>query len=162
MSTPGNTSQIGAIYEALGKLIQNPKSLGLREHLPAPVVALLTSTQEILLEQMKGVKLTSGTDNDLAAELSQDSDTQPGSPEEEQKVMPFNRLLCLRMGQLHLSTHEVAVILGCTIQYVSDLRQGINAPTELHTIELALLLGVPRETLRRALNQQNDARAAAA
>jgi plasmid maintenance system antidote protein VapI len=159
MSTPANTSKIGAIYEALGKLVQNPKSFGLPEHLPTRVLNLINNAREILLEDAG--KLTSGEDKDLSEELSQDSDTQHGSPEEEQKVMPFNRLLCLRMGQLHLSTHEVAVILGCTIQYVSDLRQGIKAPTELHIIELALLLGVTRETLRTALNQQSDALAAA-
>lgn len=161
MSTPGNTSQIGAIYEALGKLIQDPKSLGLPEHLPTRVLNLVNNTREILLEQMNGGKLTSGADNDLAAELSQDSDTRHGSPEEEQTVMPFNRLLRRRMGQLHLSTYEVAVILGCTVQYVSDLRQGIKTPTELHIIELALLLGVTPETLMRALNQQCNALAAA-
>jgi len=161
MSTPGNTSKIGAIYEALGKLVHNPKSLGLPEHLPIRVLNLVNNTREILMEQMNGGKLTSGADNDLAAELSQDSDTPYGSPEEEQKVMPFNRLLCHRMGQLHLSTYEVAVILGCTVQYVSDLRQGIKVPTELHIFELALLLVVTPETLRTALSQQRDALAAA-
>ena len=162
MSTLGNPSKVGAIYEALGELVQNPESLGLPEHLPTRFLNLINNAREILLEQMNAGKPTSGADNDLAAELSQDSDTQPGSPVEQQKVMPFNRLLCVRMGELHLSSYEVAVILGCRIQYVSDLRQGIKAPTELHIIELALLLGVPRETLRRALNQQRDALAAAA
>src|SRR2546430_3964498 len=38
----------------------------------------------------------------------------------------FDQLLCCRMDQLHLSTHDVAVILGCTIQYVWDLRRGIK------------------------------------
>ena len=147
MSTSGNTSQIGAIYEALGKLMQNPQSLGLREHLPERVVALLTSTQKILLEQMKGEKLTSGTDNDLATELSQDADTQHGIPEEEQNRMSFRRLLCSRMEQLHLSNYDVAVSLGCSIQYVSDLITGVRVPTELHIAELALLLGVSQESL---------------
>ena len=161
MSTPGNTSKIGAIHEALGKLVQNPKSWGLPEHLPTRVLNLVNNVREILMEQMNAGKLTNGVDNDLATELSQDSDTQYASPEEEQKAMPFNRLLSHRMGQLHLSTYEVAVILGCTVQYVSDLRQGIKVPTELHIIELALLLGMTPETLRKALNQQSDALAAA-
>lgn len=146
MSTPGDTSQIGAICEALGKLIQNPKSLGLREHLPERVVALLTSTEKILLEQIKGEKLTSGTDNDLAAELSQDAATQDGIPEEEQNRMSVRRLLCRRMEQLHLSNYDVAVSLGCSIQYVCDLITGVRVPTELHIAELAVLLGVTQES----------------
>lgn len=161
MASPATTSQIGGIYETLGELIQNPKSLGLREHLPPRVLAVLTSTREVLLQQMNGGKQTAAADNDLAAELSQDSDTRLASSEEQQRIVPFDQLLCCRMGQLHLSTHDVAVILGCTIQYVWDLRSGIKAPTELHIAELGLLLGETRESLKMSVSQQNGALTAA-
>ena len=161
MSTQARTTQLSGLCETLGQLIENPKSLGLREHLPPRVLAVLTSTREMLLEQMNGGKQTASADNDLAAELSQDSDTRHGSPEEEQHLMTFDRVLCRRMNQLHLSTHDVAVILGCTIQYVWDLRRGIKAPTELHIAELGLLLGETRESLKMAVGQQNGALMAA-
>ena len=106
----------------------------------------MNNAREILLEQMEDEKLTSGTDNDLAAQLSQDTDTQDGIPEEEQNSMSFRRLLCCRMEQLHLSNYDVAVSLGCSIQYVSDLITGVRVPTELHIAELALLLGVTQES----------------
>lgn len=51
MSTPGNTSKVGAIYEALGKLVHNPESLGLPD-LPTRVLNLINNAREILLEQM--------------------------------------------------------------------------------------------------------------
>lgn len=146
MSTPGNTSKVGAIYEALGKLVQNPESLGLPEHLPTRVLNLINNAREILLEQMNAGKLTTGTDNDLAAELSQDADTQHGIPEEEQNRMSFRRLLRRRMEQLHLSNYDVAVSLGYSIQHVCDLRTGVMVPTELHIAQLALLLGVTQES----------------
>jgi len=153
---------MSGLYEALGELVKNPKSLGLRETLPPPVLAVLTSTREVLLEQINRGKPTSAADNDLAAELSQDTDTPDGLPDEEPTSMPFNRLLCRRMEQLHLSTHEVAVTLGCTIQYVWDLRSGVRPPKELHIAELELLLGVTQECLKTAMKkQQIDALAAA-
>ena len=140
------TSQISGIYETLGQLIKNPKSLGLREHLQPRVLAVLSSTREILREEMNG-RTIAGGENDLAAELSQDADTQQDIPEEEKNKLPFNQLLCQRMEQFHLSIHDLAVSLGCTIQYVWDLRSGVRAPTELHIAELALLLGVSQESL---------------
>jgi len=54
MASPERTAQVSGIYETLGQLIQNPKSLGLREQLPPRVLAVLTSTREILREEMKG------------------------------------------------------------------------------------------------------------
>jgi|GEM_PF-1796691 hypothetical protein len=161
MASSATTSQIDGIYESLGQLIQNPKSLGLREHLPPRVLAVLTSTREMLLEQINGGKQTAAADNNLAAELSQDSDTRLASSEEQQRILPFDQLLCRRMDQLHLSTHDVAVILGCTIQYIWDLRRGLKAPTELHIAELGLLLGETRESLKMAVGQQNGALMAA-
>src|SRR3954447_24197301 len=89
MASPATTSQIGGIYETLGELIQNPKSLGLREHLPPRVLAVLTSTREVLLQQMNDGKQTAAADNDLAAELSQDSDTRLTSSEEQQRIISF-------------------------------------------------------------------------
>ena len=152
-------SQISAIYETLGQLIKNPKSLGLREHLPPRVLAVLTSTREILREEMNGRTIALG-ENDLAAELSQDADTQRGIPEEEQNRMCFRRLLCRRMEQLHLSNYDIAVSLGCSIQYVSDLITGVKTPTELHVAELALLLGVAQENFATAARSQTESLAA--
>ena len=86
MPTPTTTTQLSDIYETLGQLIKSPKSLGLREHLPPRVVAALTNAREILLKEMDTRALIAGGDsaeNDLAAELSQDADTQPGIPEED-------------------------------------------------------------------------------
>src|SRR4029077_10074936 len=107
MPTPVRRTQLSGIYETLGQLIQNPKSLGLREQLPPRVLAVLTSTREILREDMNGRTPIAGGENDLAAELSQDADTQHGVPKEEQNQMSFNRLLCRRMEQRHLSDYDV-------------------------------------------------------
>src|SRR5690349_3020328 len=103
MATPARTTQLSGIYETLGQLIQNPKSLGLREQLPPRVLAVLTSTREILREEMNGRAPIAGGENDLAAELSQDADTQRRFPEQEQNRMSFNQLLCRQMEQRHLS-----------------------------------------------------------
>jgi len=147
MSTPARITQLSGIYETLGQLIDNPKSLGLRELLPPRVLAVLTSTREILREQINGRTANTGGESDLAAELSQDADRQHGAPEEEQNKISFNRLLCQRMDQLHLSNYDVAVSLGCSIEHVCDLKTGVRAPTDLHVAELALLLGVTQESL---------------
>ena len=154
MATPARATQLIGIYETLGQLIKNPKSLGLREQLPPRVLAVLTSTREILREEMNGRSSLGGGENDLAAELSQDSDRQHGIPEEEQNKMSFNQLLCRRMQQLHLSNYDVAVSLGCTIQHVCDLIAGVREPTELHIAELALLFGVTQESLATAAKSE--------
>ena len=153
-------SQIRALYETLGQLIKNPKSLGLREQLPPPVLAVLTSTREILREEMNQGPPIAGGENDLAAELSQDADLQHGILEEEQNGMSFNRLLCRRMEQCHLSNYDVAVSLGCTIQHVCDLVSGVRVPTELHVAELALLLGVTQDSLAPAMKPKAERLAA--
>jgi plasmid maintenance system antidote protein VapI len=152
MLAPARTTQLNDIYEILGQLIRNPKSLGLREHLPPRVLDTLTSTREFLRQEIDGRSPIAAAENDLAAELSQDADTQYGIPEEEQNEMSFHQLLRRRMQQLHLSNYDVAVSLGCTIQHVSDLAKGIGAPTDLDIAELALLLGVTQESL--ATNRQ--------
>lgn len=80
MANTARTTQVRGIYEIIGQLINTPKSLGLREHLPPRVVAALTSTREILREEMNGRMPMAGEENDLADELSQDADTQHGIP----------------------------------------------------------------------------------
>ena len=160
MSTPTRATQVSGIYETLGQLIENPKSLGLREQLPPRVLAVLISTREILREELNGRTPIAGGENDLASELSQDADTQHGIPEEGQNEMSFNRLLCRRMEQRHLSDYDVAVSLGCTIQRVRDLTTGVRAPTALHIAELALLLGVTQESLATAAKPKMDRLAA--
>src|SRR5581483_3686096 len=147
MLAPTRTTQLIDIYKTLGQLIKNPKSLGLREHLPPRVLAALTSTREFLREEMDARGPIAGAENDLAAELSQDADKQYGISDEEQNGMSFHQLLCLRMQQLYLSNYDVAVSLGCRIQHVNDLTKGVSAPTDLDIAELALLLGVTRESL---------------
>ena len=160
MATTTSTTQVRGIYELLGQLIRNPKSLGLREQLPPRVLAVLSSTREILREEMNGRTIAAG-ENDLAAELSQDADTQHDIPEEEEKNrMSFRRLLCRRMEQLHLSNYDVAVSLGCSIQYVSDLITGVKTPTELQIAELALLLGVTQESFTNIAKPKVEALAA--
>jgi len=161
MPTPTRTTQLSDIYETLGQLIKNPKSLGLREHLPPRVVAALTNTREILRKELDGRSLTAGGESGLAAELSQDADMQHGVPEEEQNKMSFNQLLCRRMHQLHLSNYDVAVGLGCTIQHVSDLTKGDRAPTDLDIAELARLLEVTQERLTRGGQRKIESLAAA-
>jgi len=156
MATPARTTQLSGIYETLGQLIKNPKSLGLREQLPPHVLAVLTSTREILREEMNRKTPMAGGENDLAAKLSQDADTQHSIPGEAQNGVSFNRLLCRRMEQLYLSNYDVAVSLGCTIQTVCDLITGVMKPTELHIAELALLLGVTQESLAKAANPTMD------
>jgi len=76
MATTDKTMQIRGIYEFLEQLIKNPKSLGLREHLPLRVLDALTNMREILREEMSGRSSVSSAENDLATELSQDADTQ--------------------------------------------------------------------------------------
>jgi hypothetical protein len=90
MPAPVRTTQLSGICEVLGQLITNPKSLGLREHLPPAVVAVLTGAQEILRERVNERTPITGEQNDLAAELSQDADTHPDSPEEEQYRRSFS------------------------------------------------------------------------
>ena len=158
MSTPARIGKLSGVYETLGQLIKNPKSLGLREQLPPRVLGLLTSVREILREEMNQGTPIAGDDNDLVAELSQDADTQ--TDEQEQNGLSFNRLLCHRMEQHHLSNYDVAVSLGCSIQHVSDLIAGISEPTELHLAELALLFGVTRESLATAAKPKMDRLAA--
>ena len=160
MPTPTRT-QLSEIYEILWQLIKNPKSLGLREHLPPRVVAALSNTREILRKEMEGRSQIADGQNDLAAELSQDADTQHGSLEEQENSMSFNQLLCRRMQQLHLSDYDLAVSLGCTIQHVNDLTKGVKAPTDLDIAELALLLGVTQESLTRGAQPKIDGLAAA-
>lgn len=150
MAITARTTQIHEICDILAHLIKNPKSLGLRERLPPRVLAALTSTREILQEEMNGKNSLGVGENDLAAELSQDADRQHGIPEEEQNKMSFNQLLCRRMQQLHLSNHDVAVNLGCSIQHVCELTTGVTAPTELHLAELAVLLRMTQESLATA------------
>ena len=125
MSTPTRATQVSGIYETLGQLIENPKSLGLREQLPPRVLAVLISTREILREELNGRTPIAGGENDLAGELSQDADAQHGIPEEGQNGMSFNRLLRHRMEQRHLSDYDVAVSLGCRAGIVtrSDSRE---------------------------------------
>jgi hypothetical protein len=150
MATPVRTTQLSGICEALGQLITNPKSFGLREHLPPAVLAVLTGAREILRERVNERTPITGEQNDLAAELSQDADTQHNSLKERQDRRSFSRLLCRRMDQLHLSNYDVAVSMGCTVRHVCDLTTGEKAPTELQIAELALLLGVTQESFATA------------
>jgi transcriptional regulator with XRE-family HTH domain len=90
-------------------------------------------------------------DNDLA--LSQDANRQHTFSEGD-NIRPFHMLLRRRMEQLSFSPHDVAVSLGSTLEYVSDLRSGVKTPTEQRMAELALLLGVPQEGLRMAIKEQ--------
>ena len=83
MATPARTTQLSGIYETLGQLIKNPKSLGLREDLPPRVLAVLASTREILRDEMMGRTSIAGGENDLTAEPSQDSDTQQSGVTQE-------------------------------------------------------------------------------
>src|SRR5207248_9526637 len=129
MSTPKRATQVSGIYETLGQLIENPKSLGLREQLPPRVLAVLISTREILRVELNGRTPIAGGENDLASELSQDADTQHGIPEEEQNGMFFNRLLSRRMEQRYLGYYDVAVSLGCTIHRVLDSTTVVRAPS---------------------------------
>ncbi len=158
MSTPARIAKLSGVCETLGQLIKHPKSLGLREQLPPRVLALLTSTWEILREEMNQGTPIAGGENDLAAELSQDTDTQ--HDEQEQNRMSFSRLLWRQMEQHRLSNYDVAVSLGCSIQHVSDLITGVREPTELHIAELALLFGVTRESLATAAKPKVDCLAA--
>ena len=161
MLAPARMTQLNDIYEILGQLIRNPKSLGLREHLPPRVLDTLTSTREFLRQEIDGRSPIAAAENDLAAELSQDADTQYGIPDEEQNGMSFHQLLCLRMQQLYLSNYDVAVSLGCTIQHVSDLTKGDRAPTDLDIAELARLLEVTQERLTRGGQRKIESLAAA-
>ena len=156
MLTPARTTQFSEICETLRQLIKNPKSLGLREQLPPRVIAVLINTLKIVRQEMNQRAFTAGEENDLAAELSQDADRQHGIPDEEQNGMSFNLLLCHRMKQCQLSNYDVAVGLGCTVQYVCDLISGERTPTELHIAELALLLGVTQESLTSAAKPKPD------
>jgi hypothetical protein len=144
----------------LQELIQDPKSFGLREDLTRRVVDLLASTRNMLMEYLYDGRSPPAVDNDLAAELSQDADAKNGFRGEEKST--FNLVLCRRMEQLSLSPHDVAVTLGSTLQYVSDLRNGVKTPSEQRIVEFALLLGVTQERLRTAVKEQTNAMAAVA
>ena len=69
MSTQARTTQLSGLCETLGQLIENPKSLGLREHLPPRVLAVLTSVREILREGINGRPSIAGGENDFEASL---------------------------------------------------------------------------------------------
>ena len=159
MPTAARTAQLSEIYDTLGELIKNPKSLGLREQLPPRVLTALTGAREILRERTNERTAITGEQNDLAAELSQDVDTDHNMSKQEQD-RPFSRLLRHRMEQLHLSNYDVAVNTGCTVKHVCDLISGLKAPTEMHIAELALLLGVTRESLTTAAKLKESAAAA--
>jgi hypothetical protein len=161
MPTAVITTQLSGIYDTLGELIKNPKSLGLREQLPPRVLTALTSAREILRERMNERTAITGEQNDLAAELSQDADTYHDGPKEEQDRRSFGRLLRRRMDQLHLSNSDVAVSIGCTVKHVCDLISGLQAPTEMHIAELALLLGVTQESLTTAAKPKIESAVAA-
>ncbi len=156
MLPPAKTSQANEICERLEELIRDPKSFGLREYLPRRVLDLLASTRNMLMEYLYDGRMSRAVDNDLAAGLSQDADAKHCFSN-EQKIRPFNLLLCHRMEQLSLSSHDVAVSLGSTFQYVSDLRTGVKTPTEQRIAEFALLLGVTQESLRVAVKEQVNA-----
>ena len=150
MPTPVKTTQLSGIYNTLGELIKNPKSLGLREQLPPRVLTALSSAREILRERINERTAITGEQNDLAAELSQDADTHCDDPKEGHDRSSFSQLLFRRMEQLHLSNYDVAVSIGCTVKHVCDLVSGLKVPTQMHIAELALLLGVPQESLTTA------------
>lgn len=149
-------SQASEVYERLGELIEAPQSFGLRENLPPRVLAVLTSTREILLNNEMSNRTTRmlPAEGDLAAELSQDGDTKRYFPKDEETMKAFNRLLSRRMEQLHLSTNDVAVSLHTSIKDVWDLRRGILLPTEQRIVELALLLDIGQHDLRTAVQEQ--------
>ena len=109
----------------------------------------------MMLEYMDDGRGTPAMDSDLAAELSQDTDATFCFREDE-KFRPFSMMLGRRMEQLSLSPHDVAVSLGSTLQYVSDLRSGIKRPSEQRIIELALLLGISQESLSTGLKAQEN------
>ena len=160
MLTPAKTAKATEICKRVEELIQDPKSFGLREPLPRSVLDLLASTRNMLLEYLYDGRTTPAMDNDLAAELSQDADGKQNHSESEH-IQPFHILLRRRMDQLSFSSHDVAVSLGSTLQYVTDLRSGLRTPTEQRLAEFALLLGVTQESLRIAVKEQVNAMAAA-
>jgi len=161
MPTSLHKSQTSQIYIRLGEVVEFPESFGLSRPLPPRVLAILIKTRELLMQQMNGAAIQV-LDNDLAAELSQDGDTQLYFPKDEDTMKAFNRLLSRRMEQLHLSTNDVAVSLHTSIKDVWDLRRGILLPTEQRIAELALLLDVGKEDLKTAVQRQVEALAEAA
>ena len=159
MVQPVKTSKANEICEQLGELSEDPKSFGLREHLPRRVLDLLASTRNMLMKYLYDRGMPPSVDNDLAAELSPGSDAKYCFRDEE-TIRPFHLLLRRRMEQLSLSPHDVAVSLGSTLQYVTDLRTGVRTPTERRVVEFALLLGVNQESLRIAVEEQAKGMAA--
>jgi len=157
MPSSAKTSQNNEICEGLKELIQDPKSFGLRENLPRRVLDLLAESRKMLIELLYDRAVP--PNNDLAAELSQDADAKYRFREEDE-IWPFHILLGRRMDQLSLSPHDVAVSLGSTLQYVSDLRSGIKTPTEQRIVELAMLLDVSQESLRTGVREQVNGMAA--
>ncbi|HWH59486.1 MAG TPA: hypothetical protein VN682_17795 [Terriglobales bacterium] len=154
MQTSIRKSQTCEIYERLGELIDRPESFGLSRPLPARVLAILTQTRELHMQQMNAPTVMQVSDGDLASELSQDSDAKRNFPKDEEAMKAFNRLLSRRMEQLHLSTNDVAVSLHTSIKDVWDLRRGVLLPTEQRIAELALLLDVGHDDLRTAVQEQ--------
>jgi hypothetical protein len=147
-------SKTREIYTRLGELVEFPESFGLSRPLPWRVLGILTKTRELLMQQMNGAMAIQVSDDDLAAELSQDGDTQRYFPKDEETMKTFNRLLSQRMEQLHLSTNDVAVSLHTSIKDVWDLRRGILLPTEQCIAELAILLDIGHEDRRSAVQEQ--------
>lgn len=154
MQTSIQKSKTSEIYIQLGELITSPESFGLSRPLPAQLLAILTKTRELLMRQMNGATAIQVSDDDLAAELSQDGDTQPYFPKDEEPMKTFNQLLSRRMEQLHLSTNDVAVNLHTSIKDVWDLRRGILLPTEQCIAELAVLLDMRKDDLTTAVQKQ--------
>jgi hypothetical protein len=157
MLPPAETLNVSDICERLHELIREPSRFGVRENLPRRVMDLLTSTRKALMEYLYDGR-TPAAENGLAAELFHGDAEYCVSPVEDNR--PFNLLLSRRMEQLHLSPHDIAVSLGSTLQYVSDLRSGVKMPTEQRVAEFALLLCVSQESLRAAVTKQAHGMAA--
>jgi len=67
-------NRIKVVHNDLGRLLDSPKSFGLGERAPKPLVDALTAMRQLLREELIELKQWEGSD-DLSAELSQDGDT---------------------------------------------------------------------------------------
>jgi hypothetical protein len=68
------TSRIKQVHRDLGRILDTPESFGLGERAPVPLVNALTTMRQNLRDELIELRQWE-SDDDLPAELSQDSDT---------------------------------------------------------------------------------------
>jgi hypothetical protein len=68
-----STSRLQQVYNALGRILSDPESFGLGKPVPELLVSAVTAMRQQLKDEMIALDRWEPDDDDLSAELSQDS-----------------------------------------------------------------------------------------